>query len=152
MTAKKKGAEGKAEKEKKQEQERTIKKKATFLLAFELSAGNVSMACKKAKISRNTYYRWCNEDPDFKEACWEVDESMLDLAESQLKKKIKEGTSDTLLIFYLKTKGKDRGYIEKVIHRNENVDLDADKSDEELQEELEQLQKEVGMTVVKPAS
>ena len=49
---------------------------------------NVSLACKKTGLSRQTIYRWCKEDPDFKrqmdEAIKSGVESVSDLAESKL--------------------------------------------------------------------
>ncbi len=49
---------------------------------------NISLACEKVGLSRNTIYRWCNEDPDFKvrldTAMGSGVESVSDLAESKL--------------------------------------------------------------------
>lgn len=49
---------------------------------------NVSLACEKVELSRNTVYRWCREDPEFKarldEALESGIESVNDLAESKL--------------------------------------------------------------------
>jgi hypothetical protein len=49
---------------------------------------NISLACEKVGLSRNTVYRWCNEDPNFKvrldEAITSGVESVSDLAESKL--------------------------------------------------------------------
>jgi hypothetical protein len=49
---------------------------------------NVSVACERVEVSRNTFYKWCMSDPEFKK---EVDvaldsgiESINDLAESKL--------------------------------------------------------------------
>jgi hypothetical protein len=49
---------------------------------------NISSACQKVGISRNTIYRWCSEDPSFK---YRLDQAMSigidsvsDLAESKL--------------------------------------------------------------------
>ena len=87
-------------------------KKAEFIQAYELSGGNVSVSCKKVLISRETYYRWCRDDKEFNSKCREVDESLLDLAETMLMKAIKDGKTAEL-IFFLKTKGKLRGYVER---------------------------------------
>ena len=95
------------------ETNRTAKKKQDFLQAYQAKACNISEACKAADIGRSTFYDWLTQDQLFAAAVKEVDESLLDWAESMLKKGIQEG-DHTLLIFFLKTKGKGRGYIEKV--------------------------------------
>lgn len=57
---------------------------------------NVSLACEKVGLSRNTVYRWCREDPDFKarldEALESGVESVNDLAESKLIANINSGS------------------------------------------------------------
>jgi len=89
------------------------KKKSAVLTSYEKSFGNISVTCKTVGISRETFYRWLKEDPKFKAKIEEVDESNIDFAETTLLKNIREG-KETSLIFYLKTKGKKRGYIETV--------------------------------------
>ena len=89
---------------------RHIKKEA-LLNALEQSLGVVTIACKSADIPRRTYYKWLKEDEDFKKSVEDIENVAIDFAESQLHKQIKnDSTSAT--IFYLKTKGKKRGYIE----------------------------------------
>jgi len=88
-----------------------IKKKA-MIKALEKSLGVVTPACKTAEISRETHYRWMREDEEYALAVDELSNVALDFAESQLHKQINSGNS-TSTIFYLKTKGKSRGYIEK---------------------------------------
>lgn len=92
---------------------RTAQKKEAFLACYQSKGGNISEACKAAGIGRSAYYNWATNDPAFVAAVQEVDEALLDWAESMLKKGIQDG-DHTLLIFFLKTKGKARGYIEKV--------------------------------------
>lgn len=86
--------------------------KEEFIKAYVASTGNVSTACNKANCSRAVYYKWMKEDPEFKERINEVDEGQLDFAETKLKQHIMEGNL-TATIFYLKTKGRDRGYVER---------------------------------------
>jgi len=88
-----------------------ITKKA-MLEALEKSLGVVTSACKTVDIPRETHYRWLREDADYKAAVEALSDVALDFAESQLHKQIKEGNS-TATIFFLKTKGKKRGYIER---------------------------------------
>ena len=90
---------------------RHIKKEA-ILKALENSLGVVTVACKKADIPRSTYYKWLKEDKDFAKDVKEIENIALDFAESQLHTQMKDG-STSATIFYLKTKGKKRGYIEK---------------------------------------
>ena len=87
-------------------------KKEKFLKALESNLGHITDACKSANIHRQTYYMWIEKDKDFKQSCDDVQETFLDLAESKLLEKIKEG-DNTCIIFFLKTRGKKRGYIEK---------------------------------------
>tara|TARA_R110000744_G_scaffold218456_1_gene337230 strand:+ start:3008 stop:3367 length:360 start_codon:yes stop_codon:yes gene_type:complete len=87
-------------------------KKESILKALEQSLGVVTVACKKADVPRSTYYKWLNEDVDFAAGVKEIENVALDFAESQLHKQISEN-STAATIFYLKTKGKRRGYIER---------------------------------------
>jgi hypothetical protein len=86
--------------------------KKAMLEALEKSLGVVTSACKTVDISRETHYRWMREDADYKAGVEALSDVALDFAESQLHKQIKEGNS-TATIFFLKTKGKKRGYIER---------------------------------------
>ena len=90
---------------------RTLKKE-TFLAALLNSDGNISKACGQTNISRTTIYDWIKKDDKFQEKVSYVNEELLDMAEDQLLKMIRKGNL-TATIFYLKTKGQSRGYIEK---------------------------------------
>jgi len=89
--------------------------KERLLEALEKSLGVVTTACKKVSVDRSTFYKYLNEDEDFANAVKELDNVALDFAESQLHKQIQDGVP-TSTIFYLKTKGKKRGYIERQEH------------------------------------
>lgn len=93
-------------------QSRTVKGKKDLLVALESTLGVVTLACKSAKIDRGTFYNWMEDDEEFAAAVKEMENVALDFAESQLHKQIKDGTPSST-IFYLKTKGKKRGYIER---------------------------------------
>jgi hypothetical protein len=88
----------------------THKKK--LIEALVDSLGIVTAACSAAGISRATYYNWFNSDPDFRKAAEDTAEIALDFVENKLLQQIKSGEVSST-IFYLKTKGKKRGYIEK---------------------------------------
>lgn len=80
--------------------------------ALEKSLGVVTTACKTVGIARQTHYEWMREDADYKKAVDDVADIAIDFAESQLHKQIQSGEVSST-IFYLKTKGKKRGYIER---------------------------------------
>ena len=80
--------------------------------ALTKSLGIVTTACKAVGICRQTHYDWYNEDSEYKEACDDIADIALDFAESKLHGLIDKGDTSAN-IFYLKTKGKRRGYIEK---------------------------------------
>lgn len=88
----------------------TQKKK--MIEALERSLGIVSTACQAANISRQTHYNWMKADQEYSDAVNELANRTLDFAESHLHKLIKEG-NPAATIFFLKTKGKSRGYVER---------------------------------------
>ena len=87
--------------------------KKALIEAMEKTLGNVSQSCKMVGIGRTTFYEYYKTDKKFSAACDDCENIALDFVESQLHKQIKEGTPSST-IFYLKTKGKKRGYVEKV--------------------------------------
>lgn len=88
------------------------KQQKEFLTVFNQVVGNISMACRQANIkSRTTYYRWLEND-EFRDAVENVNESFIDLAESQLRAAVSRGDMNAVF-FLLKTKGKNRGYVER---------------------------------------
>jgi len=86
--------------------------KKAMVAALEKSLGVVSTACKAVDISRQTHYRWMREDDEYKTAVEELSEVAVDFAESHLHKLIRDG-NPAATIFFLKTKGKNRGYVER---------------------------------------
>lgn len=88
-------------------------KKKQFPIALKDCLGIVSAACARVDIARNTYYNWRKADPAFAAECDEIDELVLDLGESTLHELVKE-KNVVATIFLLKTKGKKRGYVERV--------------------------------------
>ncbi len=86
--------------------------KKRLIHALLESKGIASSACEAAQIPRSTYYHWLKEDPDFKAAVDDVQEFAIDFVEGKLYDKI--STGDTIAtIFYLKTRAKKRGYVER---------------------------------------
>jgi len=89
----------------------TKKKKEELLLALEKNLGILSVSLKQVQTTRYYYDLWLNDD-EFKASVDEIYNITIDFVESKLLKKVGEGDM-TGIIFYLKCKGKDRGYIEK---------------------------------------
>lgn len=85
--------------------------KKQLIDVLEKSLGVVTTACNHVGISRTTFYQYIKDDPEFKKKVEEIEDTALDFAESQLFKQIKEGNTRAT-IFFLKTKGYKRGYIE----------------------------------------
>lgn len=105
-----------------EKQPKLNKKQRLFLDAFaNVCASNISATCKKIGISRRTYYKWCENNPEFKNLVNDELESLIDLAETKLQQNIMEGKEQSIF-FFLRTKGKSRGYIETV---DNNVSINA---------------------------
>ena len=86
--------------------------KNNLLEALEQSLGIVTTACKKGGCARSTFYEYYNKDEAIKSKVAELPPFHLDFVESQLHKQIKDGNT-TATIFYLKTKGKKRVFVER---------------------------------------
>lgn len=71
---------------------------------------NVALACKKSGISRRIYYKWMETD-QFRQDLDEAVQGKIDQVEAALFGEILTGNV-TAIIFFLKTIGKSRGYVE----------------------------------------
>ena len=92
--------------------DKTEQHKKAMIEALEQSLGVVTSACKSVGIGRTTHYLWMENDPEYKKAVDDISNVALDYAESKLHSQIKK-ENPTAIIFYLKTKGKKRGYVER---------------------------------------
>ena len=95
------------------EQKRTKLAKSKMLEALEKSLGIVTNALKIADISKSQYYEWLKVDEEFKSKVQDVGNTALDFAESKLFSQIKDNNHSSTQ-FYLKNKGRDRGYGDKL--------------------------------------
>ena len=100
--------------------DKTEQHKKAMLEALEKSLGVVTTACKSVGIGRTTHYMWLDEDPQYRRNVESISDIAVDFAESSLHKQIKDG-NPTSTIFFLKTKGKKRGYVER-----QEIDLGTD--------------------------
>ena len=83
-----------------------------YLKVLKECKGIVSMACAKFDIGRTTHYLWVDEVEGFKEGVEDANEYAIDHVESKLYNLI-DANDTTATIFYLKTKAKKRGYVER---------------------------------------
>lgn len=74
--------------------------------------GNLSMVSRKLGVARNTVYRFISDKPTIQQALSDAREKMIDNVESKLYSKALDGDT-TAMIFFLKTQGKSRGYVER---------------------------------------
>lgn len=88
----------------------TKRNKKKLLIALEQTLGIITSACKICNLSRDTFYYYYRNDAEFKGKVDDLDEFVMDFVENALFKAIKEGDSQAIQ-FYMKYKGKKRGYI-----------------------------------------
>lgn len=74
--------------------------------------GNLSAISRKLAVSRSTLYKLIDRYPALGEALNEAREKMVDNVESTLYSKALDGDT-ACMIFFLKTQGKTRGYVER---------------------------------------
>ena len=97
---------------------------------FKSNMGNKTEVASSLNVSRQALYNWIESDKDLKAAINQQEESNIDFVESKLFEKI-QGVetvktnangddvyyslppSDTAIIFFLKTRAKNRGYVER---------------------------------------
>ena len=97
----------------------TSRRKKKLLQCLEKTLGIIASACRTANIARATFYNWMNTDEDFKTKVEDIIEKQKDVVESAILHKISEGDT-AMIIFYAKTKMKDRGYSE-----TQNINISA---------------------------
>lgn len=96
------------------------RRKEIILKVLKRTRLNTAQACEAAAITRQTYYVYLREDPEFKKAVCELDEARIDYAESKLMSMVGKEVP-AAVCFFLKCKGKSRGYVEKseTVHSGE---------------------------------
>ena len=131
---------------------------AQVIAALENSAGIRMGAAQMLKCSPSTISNYVDKYPEVKAALDEILENRLDIAESIILKRMSDDKHKTLQFnaacFYLKTKGKQRGYVEgkeltgkdggavQVEHTGDVLDVSGF-SDEELDQFEEMLSRTV---------
>ena len=90
---------------------RLTKKQKQYLEFLFKFKGIISKATDAMRIGRKSHYNWL-ENSEFSEAVENVQQSLKDFGENALIKLIKNG-NPAAVIFFNKSKNKDRGYAER---------------------------------------
>lgn len=92
------------------------------LEAYSKKGCNVSATCSAVDISRTHFYRMRKKNKKFAQGLEDAEEGLVDLIEGKLIKAVNDGNI-TAIIFFLKSKAKNRGYTEKLeIDNKHNVE------------------------------
>ena len=83
-----------------------------LIKAIDGSGGFITTIAQRLKVARQTVYTALEKYPTAKQAIADEKDKLKDMAEGAMMQKIKAG-DNTMIIFYLKTQAKDRGYIER---------------------------------------
>ena len=79
---------------------------------YEKKGCNITATCTALGIARKTFYEWREKKKKLAEGLEAAEEAIIDFAESKLVEHINNDDVQAL-IFFLRTKGKKRGYVEK---------------------------------------
>lgn len=96
----------------KEQKKQLTKRQKDFLEIFGNKLGLVYQSCADAKLPPRTYYNWMKQ-PEFSEAVEDVKTRLKDFGEGALFSLIKKG-NPRAVVFFNKTKNKDRGYVERI--------------------------------------
>ena len=100
---------------------------------YEKKGCNITATCTALGISRKTFYEWKEKKKKLAEGLEAAEEAIIDFAESKLVEHINNDDVQAL-IFFLRTKGKKRGYVEKTesdVNINQFEKLMQDTEDDE---------------------
>lgn len=86
--------------------------KKDYIKAITEAQGLISVAARRLGVSRSTLYSAIDRHKDVAAALADARERTTDLAEGRLYEKINEGDTSSI-IFYLRTQGRNRGYVER---------------------------------------
>ena len=83
-----------------------------LIAAIDAKKGNLAAVARGFGVSRPLVFKWVHKSATALEALETARETMIDNAESVLYKRVLEGHTAEL-IFFLKTQGRNRGYVER---------------------------------------
>ena len=88
-----------------------ITKKA-LIAAIKAHGGNVAAVARELECTRKNLYAWFERNPDVQQARDDAREDFKDIVEAEALKQIKGGNT-AMISLALKTKVRDRGWVEK---------------------------------------
>ncbi len=103
----------------------------------------MTTSCKQANVCTKTYYVYYQDDADFANECDEIKQETLDFVESKHYENIDRHNVPSI-IFHLKTKGKERGYVERteqqIHHTIDKISITRKDDDEDIDDIIEQIE------------
>jgi len=97
--------------------DRIKRNQALFVQEYKNKACNISATCQAVGINRLTFYDWKSKYPEFESQIIELEQGLIDLAETQMLRNIREG-KETSLIFFLCNKARDKWQnVQRIEHR-----------------------------------
>jgi len=84
--------------------------KSTIKQALETARGNVTLCAEVLGVTRQTVYSYMKRYPDLVAVREDATNYVLDIAEAHIEKMVISGDMDAIK-FYLRTKGRVRGYM-----------------------------------------
>lgn len=109
-------------------------KKQEFLESLARHKGLVYFTCDEIGVPHQTYQNWMIVDPEFKTKVEFIHEKKLDNVEHCLDRAVNK-LNVPAIMFYLKTKGKHRGYVEdKTAKSADTEEYTMTQTDEEIVE------------------
>lgn len=98
--------------------------KAKVIKAIPGSIGIVQVIADRCGVARQNMHEWFKKNPEVDALRIADKESLVDVAEAKLLKKVNEEEMRAIE-FTLRTMGKNRGYVEKIEQENINVQVDT---------------------------
>lgn len=92
-------------------------RKRKMITILQETRSVVTTACESMGISRQTHYRWMHEDPTYRVLVEDIAEQALDYAEHALHQLMASDDENIRLkavMYFLRTKGRSRGYADRV--------------------------------------
>lgn len=100
-------------------------KKDKLVRSYKDTDGNISAACKITSVSRDTYYRWLEEDEKFAMQIFDAEAGLNDEMRQELINQAKHRKNIAAVIFYLKSRHPDFKEIKETGGTTVNVQINT---------------------------